>query len=97
MSRIEIIGAETTLALDDLSTWVAQREQTMRAPVVGIGDGGDNTAVSFDRAQGIPKKFAKVSLKVGATCVVAGDETLACDGQAYISGTLTDVCVTRPK
>jgi hypothetical protein len=97
MTDIRIIGAEKTLALDGLNAFVAQREQTM-APLVGIGDGGDNTACSFDLDQDVlAGKFAIVRLKVGATCVVPGDETSVCEGQAYISGTLTDVCVTRPK
>ena len=89
------VGADKTLDLAGLNLWVAQQEQLM-GPLVSIGDGGDATAAAFDMDQpAVVLNFAQVNLRLGQSCVVPAGRALVCDGQAYISGALMAVCVSR--
>lgn len=100
MADVRVLGVAKDLDLAALNKWIAQRERTL-APVVATGEGetaggSQETAVSFDLDQPTRKsKFAKVKLKVGDAVVVAPDETLVCEGKAYISGVLTAVFLVR--
>ncbi|WP_421931866.1 hypothetical protein [Phenylobacterium sp.] len=102
MADVRVVGASKDLDLALLNTWIGQRERLM-GPVVGVGagqtpEGQPETAVSLDLDQPRPKKnFAKVKLKVGGAAVVAPDQVLVCEGQAYISGVLSDVFLVRKK
>jgi hypothetical protein len=95
MSDIATIGADKTLDLASLNVWIAQQEQLL-GPLTAIGDGGDDTAASFDMAQPpVSHDFTQLSLRLGADCVVPPGHVLVCQGEAYVGGALMQFCALR--
>lgn len=95
MANTQVVGAPKSYGLDKLNRWLREREMLL-GPVVYIGDGGSSTAGVFDLEKPRLKAgFAKVSLKVGAACVLQPGTALVCEGHAYIAGVLQPVCVAR--
>jgi hypothetical protein len=95
MANTQTIGADKALGLDELNQWISENEQIL-GPIIEIEDGGVGTAGVFDLYQPrVRSKFAKVFLKVGAQCVLGQGWTLIYDGQAYIAGVLSPVCLAR--
>jgi hypothetical protein len=95
MANTQTVGADKALSLTQLNQWISENEQIL-GPVLEIENGGVATAVVFNLAKPRPQdKFARVSLKVGAQCIVPGGHLLVCSGHAYVSGALQAVCVTR--
>lgn len=95
MPNMIVVGADKGYGLDQLNQWISEQEKTL-GPITAIGDGGGKTAATFDvRKPLVTAGFAKVSPKVGATCVPSGGQTLICAGHAYIAGALMPVCVWR--
>lgn len=95
MANTQVVGAPKAYGLDKLNQWLREREMLL-GPVVDLGDGGSSTAGVFDLEKPRLKTgFAKISLKIGATCVLQPGSTLVCEGHAYIAGVLQPVCVSR--
>jgi hypothetical protein len=102
MPDLRILGVSKDADLSTLNTIIRQREHTF-APVVAIqlgetSEGKLETGITFDASQNhLTAKFARAKLSVAGAAVVAADETLVCEGKAYLSGTATAVFLVRPK
>jgi hypothetical protein len=97
MPNTQTVGAKKSYGLDELNQWIAEQEQIL-GPIVELADGTSATAGVFDLGKPrLKKNFARAALKVGQTCVVDNGHTLIGEGQAYIAGVLTEICLSRPR
>jgi hypothetical protein len=84
------VTASPRLSLEDLNTVIGQQEEFLQAPLVTIGNNGDQTLLSFDQSSVFPGKRALIT---------TGDpppniKPLAW-GKVFISGELKDVVALR--
>jgi hypothetical protein len=90
MLPIITFSASPHLSLDDLNTVISQQEEFLQAPLVTVGNNGDQTLLSFDQSSNLPGTHARIT---------TGDpppniKPLAW-GKVFIAGELKDVVALR--
>ena len=84
------VTASPRLSLEDLNTVIGQQEEFLQAPLVTIGNNGDQTLLSFDQSSDFPGKHALI-----ATGDPPSNIKPLAWGKVFISGELKDVVALR--
>ena len=91
MADLKTIGADQSLSLSDLNTVVAQNEDLL-GPLVGIGNDGTQSLLTFDMDQNPPTKHAVIAAAGGH---LPPGSSKVCEGKIFIAAKLTSAVATR--
>ena len=82
--------ASPRLSLEELNTVIGQQEEFLQAPLVTVGNNGDQTLLTFDQTSDFPGKHARI-----ATGDPPPNIRPLAWGKVFIAGELKDVVALR--
>ena len=89
------VGVDKATSLPDINTIISQQEDVL-GPLIGIGNDGAQTILTFDTDPPAPANHAVVTADSGGQPATPAGSTQVCRGSLFIAGALTAATASRP-